>query len=301
MEKDFTTNGTEGSLRCPFSNLNHNRDPDIEGVNGDLCGHGHVDPIKAELGDRQSSAPSGSQCPVSRCPIRFLDQHSPEEIADYVERHKHEIPRSHAVCVQRYGRNSQTMRRMDAKYGGLTNMITGLGEKHQAFLPGHQNGAPSSGDWADDPKEVHSKGAEEGGEEGEREEREGHFDRPLREVRVGESPSRPWGIPVPITADPVSAPHSQAAPVPGSDEKVDGPGSSAEPFHNSTKGCPFGHGHGAKQNPETETVREGRGADQPAPEDGDSKPGVVFNGPVFFGYTAEQTAGFLQQLSSSIP
>ena len=37
------------------------------------------------------------------CPIRFLDQHSPVEAATYFENHKHEIPRSHEICVKRYG------------------------------------------------------------------------------------------------------------------------------------------------------------------------------------------------------
>ena len=34
----------------------------------------------------------------------------------------------------------------------------------------------------------------------EEEERVSHFDRPMKDVRVGESPSRPWGIQVPISA-----------------------------------------------------------------------------------------------------
>ncbi|PYH91284.1 hypothetical protein BO71DRAFT_401510, partial [Aspergillus ellipticus CBS 707.79] len=286
LEKDFTTKGTQGSLRCPFAK--HNIKTSENGVsngiedhpkdqNGDACGHGDLDPIKAEQSDRRSSrAPStrssATRCPVSRCPIRYLDQHSPEEIADYVERHKHEIPRSHAICVQRYQRDSQTMRHLDAKYGSLINMIQGLSAKHRAFLPDpSQSGtAPSSSSaervekWAQEvglKSDLHPPIKEEEGEQ-EEEERKGHFDRPLREIRVGESPSRPWGIPVPMTPLPPTtfAPHSPAAPAAASIDpasaKTPNPAaadpSSMAPLGDPAPGppetapkkgrCPFGHG-----------------------------------------------------------
>ena len=54
---------------------------------------------------------------VGVCPIRFLDQHSPEEVATYFEKHKHELPRSHEVCVRRYQKNEEQIRKLDAKYG----------------------------------------------------------------------------------------------------------------------------------------------------------------------------------------
>jgi len=60
-----------------------------------------------------------------------MDQHSPEEIAKYFENHKHEIPRSHAICVNRFQRNGESMRQIDEKYGNLVNMIQGLGQKHK--------------------------------------------------------------------------------------------------------------------------------------------------------------------------
>ncbi|PWY77133.1 hypothetical protein BO70DRAFT_372433 [Aspergillus heteromorphus CBS 117.55] len=378
LEKDFTTKGTQGSLRCPFAKHN-NKTPEnglpsgVENTptdqNGDACGHGDLDPIKAEQSDRRSSrAPStrssATRCPVSRCPIRYLDQHSPEEIADYVERHKHEIPRSHAICVQRYQRDSQTMRHLDAKYGNLINMIQGLSAKHRAFLPEQsQSGtAPSSSSaervekWAQEVglktdlhppiKEEEEEEKEEGGGEAEQEEEErtGHFDRPMREIRVGESPSRPWGISVPITPLPpnTSPPHSPAAPVAASinlasphppnlaaadlpsmapGDPVPGPPETAP-----KKGrCPFGHGAPSGENPvpktktkiettpaqnKVESGNEANEADRPgdsAEQKGGAAPdarglpdqrtaSVIFNGPVFFGFSAEQTASFMQKL-----
>ncbi|RJE19709.1 hypothetical protein PHISCL_07944 [Aspergillus sclerotialis] len=352
MEKDFTIKGTQGSLRCPFAKPNNK--PSVNGVADgiedafktqkvDTCGHEDIDPIKAELNDKHSiqtpsARSSAARCPVSRCPIRFLNQHTPEEVADYVERHKHEIPRSHAVCVQRYQRSSESMRQLDSKYGSLINMIRGLSVKHQAFLPNHQQGAASNAGsaervekWAADlgsDSRMHAAIKEE--EEDNGEERQGHFDRPLREVRVGESPSRPWGIPVPIPPDPVTpVPHSPAAPVPvSSDKKLNGDAGdganvdalSAERFPDSLPDsgakagrCPFGHGAKQVDNvaPETETIRN----EEDKPKVGDASernsgdiandvPGskngksanVVFNGPVFFGYSAEQTAGLIQNL-----
>ena len=53
----------------------------------------------------------------SKCPIRMLDEKPPEEIAEYFETHKHEIPRSHEICVKRYQSNEHSIRLLDAKYG----------------------------------------------------------------------------------------------------------------------------------------------------------------------------------------
>ncbi|GAB1196126.1 hypothetical protein APSETT444_005392 [Aspergillus pseudonomiae] len=292
LEKDFTTKGTQGNLHCPFAkskNMTSN-DNGVANVienpfniqNDDTCGHESLDPIKAERNDRRSSQTpsvrtSTTQCPVARCPIRYLDQHSPEEIADYVERHKHEIPRSHAICVQRYQKDSHSMRHLDAKYGSLINMIRGLSVKHQAFLPNRGNsGAPTSSSSA----ERVEKWAEEVGinpemqpsiKEGETENddgREGRFDRPLREVRVGESPSRPWGIPVPMPLPPSASPPLSPPPAAAIPENLKKPseeeaiGVSAIPPRDSTVPksgrCPFGHGAAPAVNtaPETETIRD---------------------------------------------
>ena len=241
------------------------------------------------------------------------------------------------------------MRQLDAKYGNLISMVRGLSEKHQAFLP--QNGEPASSSsagrvekWAEDVnhipgQEMHPAIKEED-EEGEyKEERKGHFDRPLREIRVGESPSRPWGIPVPPPLDPVPAspPHSPAAPVPLSinaqsnkpsdnNDAVDN--ASLAPLREATpnesdgaapppRRCPFGHGapQPDRIEPETATIRN-EGKDQAA-DTAEKDPGgtteglpppsnpqpappatIIFNGPVFFGYSPEQTALFMQQLGN---
>ncbi|KKK19844.1 hypothetical protein ARAM_004944 [Aspergillus rambellii] len=338
LEKDFTTKGTRGSLRCPFAKP-HNK-PSENGVtngienalpsqNGDSCGIEHLDPIKAEQLDRQSTqTPSArsstTRCPVSRCPIRFLDQHSPEEIADYVERHKHEIPRSHAICVKRYSNSS---RQLDAKYGDLTNMIRGLSQKHQAFLPGRDRSQTTSSSvervekWAEEvglKSEMQPSIKEE--EEENEEERKGHFDRPMREVRVGESPSRPWGIHVPVPLPPVASESAQnpAADLVESSADTQSNKNATADGPRKVGRCPFGHG-GAAPPPdhpaiETETIRKEDKPSRPKtppPEEKEENPAnppgvqvplngptVVINGPVFFGFSAEHTATFMQQLAS---
>lgn len=360
LEKDFTTKGTQGSLRCPFSKPNNkpSENGESNGIedafvtqNGDTCGHEDLDPIKAEQNDRRSSLTtsaksSSTRCPISRCPIRFMDKHSPEEIADYVERHKHEIPRSHAICVQRYQKDSQTMRQLDAKYGNLISMIQGLSVKHQAYLPGHsQDGAPASSSsaervekWAEDvgmeaPEQETRSSANEQEASGadDDDERKGHFDRPLREVRVGESPSRPWGIPVPVSQPSFTpAIHSPPTPPSGTAKQPlkasSGLSATGEPAKVSsgmrTGRCPFGHDAPKADDPrhdlEIETVRneasKSEAADTPRPPHEDSADGyfptgqidptssakVVFNGPVFFGFSPEQTASFLHKLGNTV-
>lgn len=357
IEQDFTTNGTQGSLHCPFSKPPSPR-PGSEARYGngdgpkiqvDTCGHGDLDPIKAEQEERRSStvqsaqaSSSASRCHVSRCPIRFLDKHSPEEIAEYVERHKHEIPRSHAICVKRYQRDPQNMRQLDAKYGGLINMISGLSAKHQAFLPDRQ---PNGGDEGHVSHSASSERVEKWAEnvdpvtpgpvdEGEDEDRKGHFDRPLREVRVGESPSRPWGIPVPLTQQPTpSAPFSGSVSASISARAQPADASLKTPADTPAKPtgrCPFGH-DAPQPDPEPAKPKSPRASwtkedKLQSPRDwmkdvkddkdqGDTEAGarktedttmktdtsavpshVTFNGPVFFGYSAEQTASLMQQL-----
>ncbi|KAJ5108715.1 hypothetical protein N7456_005390 [Penicillium angulare] len=389
LEKDFTTNGAQGNLHCPFSKPQTpigseaaNGSKDVPKISVDTCGHEDLDPIKAEQEERRSSTTpsartSGSRCPVSRCPIRYLDKHSPEEIAEYVERHKHEIPRSHAICVKRYQRDPQNMRQLDAKYGGLINMISGLSVKHQAFLPGREGNGDGEGQsvhtastervekWAEnvDPATPgpdpgvpieHENGNDD-------DNRQSHFDRPLREVRLGESPSRPWGIHVPITQQTNSSlPLSGSVPGPMSPDSrpidpleqlpTDTPAKPAGrcPFgHDAPKpvaapieppkepptdkpakpagGCPFGHGapkaeaaepvpHTAPESkpepPASPWANWGNGVnghktntDTSKTDDATEKPNpnsmpaqITFNGPVFFGYSPEQTASLMQQL-----
>lgn len=364
LEKDFTTKGTQGTLRCPFSKPNNKASENgaLNGVedafkpqNGDACGQEDPDPIKAEINERRSSQTgsarsSAARCPISRCPIRFLDKHTPEEVADYVERHKHEIPRSHAICASRYSKDSQSI---DAKYGNVISMVRGLSMKHQAFLPNRKNGASASSSsaervekWAESVdripgQEMHPTIKEED-EEGHfraEEQRQGHFDRPLREVRLGESPSRPWGIPVPPPLDPLPmSPISPTSPPPAApvsqpnkppDNAAANDASIASQHQTGPNGveaaaapprrCPFGHGASkpevvepdkAIRNDEfreiTQQVEDAaKDAGRPPgdlPQQGDPKlaaPGnIVFNGPVFFGFSPEQTASFIQQLGS---
>ena len=228
-----------------------------------------------------SSSPSitGS---VSKCPIRMLDERSPEEIAEYFEHHKHEIPRSHEICVKRFQSNTESIRQLDAKYGNLVNMIQGLGMKHQPLLPakGDEEDIPDVDEksikkvesWADTVKEnpeeadLHSTLL---ANPSDTDAREGHFDRPLKEVRVGESPSRPWGISV-----------SGAAAIPDTVKSEAGP-TPKEPEERQRRGgiekvaIPLkGHGTGAQN---------------------DDKPKMVFTGPVFIGYSAEQAASLIEK------
>ncbi|KAL1848817.1 hypothetical protein Plec18167_004397 [Paecilomyces lecythidis] len=353
LEKDFTTNGVQGTLRCPFAkpnekpvSINGTSNPS-KGANGDMCGNDEaLDPIKLERSQDKVSSPTTSRSSAARCPIRYLDQHSPEEIAQYFENHKHEIPRSHAVCIRRYQRDSQSIRQLDAKYGSLVNMIQGLGVKHQVFLPGQsrtsgQGSSSASAErverWAED---VSSKSGrpptltpvEEESRTENDDDRTGRFERPLREVRVGESPSRPWGIPVPLShPTPPSAIQSPSATVPEPSDKGSSSKGQVEstlanpsftsPAPNETPArpagrCPF---HIPKQNAAAPTEDASRPQESipnektAAPEDPATGPHtvtpdmmrsssppaqMVFNGPVFFGYSAEQTIALMQQLGN---
>ncbi|EKD15570.1 uncharacterized protein L3040_009102 [Drepanopeziza brunnea f. sp. 'multigermtubi'] len=260
LEQDFTVAGKKSSLLCPFSrtakDIDAAMDPQRSQRSGthesdlplnpsdarDPTRHQSADPICAALyAETMNSPPPSATGSGAKCPIRYMDQHSPEEIAQYFESHKHEIPRSHEVCVKRYQRNEDDIRKLDAKYGSLVSMIQGLGQKHQPMLPTKEEEEAMElertsnervENWA---HAVSADGVEpdehEPGPDHE-EERESRFDRPLKEVRVGESPSRPWGISVPLFEPdggqrPVSPP---PAPV------------SAQQHMPQSAGCPFGHG-----------------------------------------------------------
>ena len=220
---------------------------------------------------------------MSKCPIRMLDERPPEEIAEYFESHKHEIPRSHEICVKRYQSNEQSIRLLDAKYGNLVNMIQGLGMKHQPLLPtkegpeGHVEkpvSNPSVEAWAGNVSL--DKEEQELGQDGEAD-RQGHFDRDLREIRVGESPSRPWGIPVPdVETKPAS--HAKQSPAP---EQPDRP----RERHEQAK---------------AKLTANIQSSPFKGPSNGTSAQ-MVFNGPVFFGYSAEQAAVLMSQFAGNSP
>ena len=162
------------------------------------------DPLETQSKVPMVSEPDeGSEMSEAACPIRFLDQHSPEELAQYFEDHKHELPRSHEICVKRFQTNADSIRELDAKYGSLVTMIQGLGHKHQPMLPlNPPSESPVAFKQASEPgrkiKDWAKSVSEESAlNENTEERRVEHFDRPLKDIRVGESPSRPWGIPIP--------------------------------------------------------------------------------------------------------
>ena len=339
LERDFTVEGKRGSLDCPFSQPSE-QDPQAHDQWGRRGAAGqHEDPICATMFDE-----TGSQHAAAKCPIRYLDQHSPEEIADYLEKHKHDLPRSHEVCLRRYQRNKEHVKKLDAKYTNLVSMVEGLGKIHQPMLP-EQDTRPQSDveqvsndrvhDWAhtvsatvaDDPDQTAPDHDEE-------DERQSHFDRPLKEVRVGESPSRPWGIsvPVPIFSDaqssqgvPQGRPESPPAPVHMPSPIID----AETPLPKKGK-CPFDHAKltsmmtPPKQKdkdsvrladippfdqpftPSQHGLPPAQTAASPSPQPAflnptdlpRAKPGgspqMLFTGPVFIGYPVEQAIQFMQ-------
>ncbi|WYZ34797.1 hypothetical protein EsH8_I_001073 [Colletotrichum jinshuiense] len=211
LEQDFTIEGKKGPLECPFSSPKADGDGDAQSAekgSHDLTPHHSSDPICAAMQEESASqaAPGATDSPA-KCPIRYLDQHSPEEIAHYVETHKHELPRSHEVCVRRYQKNEVQIKKLDAKYGNLVNMIQGLSALHQPMLPSSEQEQEEIErasnervhNWAKAVTATETEDVESLPELIDAEEaRQSHFDRPLKEVRVGESPSRPWGISVPV-------------------------------------------------------------------------------------------------------
>lgn len=270
FEHDFTTQGRIGDLGCPFAGAK------------DGSGECGPDPIAEEFhGEKVSAMSKGSAQTGSRCPIRFLDKHSPEEIAQYFENHKHEIPRSHEICVKRYRQNEQGIRQLDAKYGNLVNMIQGLGNKHKPYLPEDEKVADESERQSTKAVEKWAEDVSQQSGPAEETERAPHFERPLRDIRVGESPSRPWGISVPADKSPapsaVPSTHRGHQPTkPGSTNPVSLP---AGPVVEEKFDQPKLDQHSASPQPPPPTQ-------------------IVFNGPVFFGYTAEQAALFLQKMGA---
>lgn len=284
LEKDFTVEGRKGQLQCPFSAMK-NASPVTDGVAGDgeaPTPHPPGDPIcAAMLEDSASAAPTTA---AAKCPIRFLDKHSPEEIARYVETHKHELPRSHEVCLRRNQKNEEQIRKLDAKYGNLVSMIEDLSHLHAPMLPSaadpdvehHASSDRRVSDWAQNVSASATEGltgdTRDGGVISTEElepERVGHFDRPLKEVRVGESPSRPWGIsvPIPLPDEPAARHTSPPAPV-----RIPSPALAATPKASVARRgkCPFDHtkmmplnGLGLSEFPKME---EPRSPPQPAVE-----------------------------------
>ncbi|KAG5205995.1 Lethal factor [Trichophyton interdigitale] len=372
MEHDFTTNGIKGALGCPFKKPNSSADAEETNINGESCQNDDGDPIKLEkIGE---GAPSTVHSSSARCPIRYLGDHSPEELAEYFLNHKHEIPRSHSVCIRRYQNNPQTSRKIDAKYGNVINMVKGLGEYHQPYLSApHEIDETGQGDtgpvaqpssvervekWAEDvsnksppagstsPEEIETAAPvpdEHQGLTNGDDDRQGHFERPLRDVRVGESPSRPWGIHVPpeqpavdhtfthppeshyekpegVDEDPTVLLPSQGRLSPLGQASTFGNDAEAEAEANATLDAAVdedeqprpeideasshhihSHHHMPHTNTQTNTYsvpRSNLSPEAPITHIPNPHPRMVFNGPVFFGYTAEAAAMLLEKMGS---
>ncbi|KAJ4170350.1 hypothetical protein NW754_006486 [Fusarium falciforme] len=348
LEQDFTVQGKKGHLQCPFSKpatASGSGDQD-EGVQ-DTTPHHSMDPICAAMyaeSTSQQARTNGSS--TGKCPIRYMDKHSPAEIAHYVETHKHELPRSHEICLRRYQRDEDQIKKIDSKYGDIVSMIEGLGQLHQPMLPEAEDDPTRPSDvaqpsnervenWAQavsvnsDPNDAREPIQEDG-------DRQGHFDRPFREVRVGESPSRPWGISVPpydpSTQDdnhplsPPPAPVRMPSPIPSVR-------SARTPTKNTPGKCPFDHTKFAalggmppsiKHDPpvsvtledaepsrsfspvkETAPPPEPTTPPQPAFINPDmtkgtsNLPQMIFTGPVFIGYPMDQAIQFMNQYRGS--
>lgn len=284
MEKDFTTEGKPSSLECPFAAMSKHGLPPGLGERDPIAAEFHADVLSAQSLDEARSC--------GRCPIRFLDKHSPEEVAEYFEKHKHELPRSHEICVKRYQQNETSIRQLDAKYGNLVSMIQGLGNKHKQYLPdderaasGDQQSSEAVQKWAQavdenaPPNEVEK--------EEETEQRETRFEKPFREIRVGESPSRPWGIQVPQKSPSAGVSDVDSTPLVVNQQVTlakDVP--NLQPV---TTPAIEDATSTARTTSRASSSRKGRS----------KRPNqIVFNGPVFIGYAPEQAAAFLAQLQN---
>jgi hypothetical protein len=342
LEQDFTTRGTPGRLGCPYvpgklaSSANGHRGastPRSSMSRGSFSGRrskrpSFHDPIRADICGQPVSADVSVDGSVPLCPIRFLDQHSPEELAKYFESHKHELPRSHEVCIKRFQENQDAIQQLDSKYANVVNMVTELSKVHKPMLPEPDEIAIEDNDsthdaadkvqnWALDVSSTvgtHALSPQDD-EPG----RESRFDRPLKDIRLGESPSRPWGIPVPDQYHGVgesTSPKSDhtASPL---DPAVESP---ERPDANATaKRCPFGEMMGADAIPPHPILQTGMPVPTPfmAARDpdrqSDAAPGapaapasdearaasqIVFNGPVFIGYPADQALAFFKQIGT---
>lgn len=368
LEQDFTIPGKKSSLLCPFAvqpkPIEHTMNPqtfksgstlesDTPLTPFDPTPHQSSDPICAAMyAETMNSPPPSVSASAAKCPIRYLDQHSPEEVAQYFETHKHEIPRSHEVCVKRYQRNEQDIRMLDAKYGNLVSMIQGLGQKHQPMLPSKEEVEDVNAgnmdvdgmsdervkDWA---KGVSSDGIGHEEEEEdetrvdeEDEDRDSRFDRdrPLKEIRVGESPSRPWGIsvphfdppseqraisppPAPVSAGHLPKPAGRCPFSPGQEttQETTTPSmmASAEAVRAAPQ-CPFERGQkaqpkAAEMKPKPTTFIQptfinplpNAGNTPEATKPAVAAPQMVFTGPVFIGYPLEQAMQLMQQWKST--
>lgn len=232
------------------------RESMVDPIKAEICGLSDHDDAPPESGGSDAKPRSVKIPPVENadagvCPIRFLDQHSPEEVATYFEKHKHELPRSHEDCVMRYQSGDQ-IKELDAKYDSIVAMIQGLGQKHKDYLPEEPEDEEEDAashlsvekvrKWA---SSVSAQAPEAELDDGE-EERQPHFERDLRDIRVGESPSRPWGIQVPLQyleaqSNASSKPVQVSSPGLADGSPKGDEGTKQQNARPAGK-CPFGHG-----------------------------------------------------------
>jgi hypothetical protein len=270
LEQDFTVEGRKGQLECPFSPKQEDEPASsetaaegaVEPQAEDPTPHHSTDHICAAMFEETLSMPAPAAADASaKCPIRFMDKHSPDEIAHYVETHKHELPRSHEVCIRRYQKNEEHIRKLDAKYGSLVNMIQDLSHLHKPMMPdgtGQGEHDPEADrastkrveNWANGVSASEAEDPESPEPErplDEADDRQSHFDRPLRDVRVGESPSRPWGISVPIygATGARSDDHPRAESPPPAPVHMPNPNTTSAPEAEEAtpapRKCPFDH------------------------------------------------------------
>lgn len=306
-----------------------------------------TDPIRAEIcGNDMVSASESIEGSAAVCPIRFLDQHDPAEVAKYFENHKHDLPRSHEVCIKRFQSNAESIQQLDRKYGNLVSMIQGLGQKHQEFLPPEPEDdeipeTEAEGDvevqvktenrvhsWAEEVSaslEQLTPEKDDAAENTVDEARTAHFDRPMKEIRVGESPSRPWGISIPAKYKDNESSSSVGSVPTASPQLPLGDGQPIEATPQPPSKCPFDHGAFAlnkapepKHAPQPEKAEPAATAQPSQPysslpqeaapraeqskknDDASSQkapqvvPQMVFNGPVFLGYPPDQLMALLQ-------
>ncbi|KAI9801422.1 MAG: hypothetical protein M1825_003402 [Sarcosagium campestre] len=328
LEKDFTTVGKQGGLQCPFASMNvprpkHHpplgwsasslstrRGTEMPPTPSELSANltvPSVDPIEADHRNKEQSPPPSANGSASKCPIRFLDQHSPEEVAEYFEKHKHEIPRSHEVCVKRYQSNEASIRQLDAKYGDLVSMIQGLGVKHQPLLPidGQDEAVTASGEkqanervskWAASVSNssMCSGRADVQSVQDEPSGRENQFDRPLKPVRVGESPSRPWGISVPAVHLPaLNISSDDGIHIDSGPQIIRPEDQRRRPVGIDTKGpVALENNHRAAEN-HGEDGPVSKGVDNAKANSSSPGSQMIFTGPVFIGYSDDQALSLL--------
>ena len=217
--------------------------------------------------------------------------------------------------MKRFQQNEETLRSLDSKYANMISMVKELGKVHQPMLPNADDVAVE-----DDGEIIHNPTAKveswakavsataEDSEDiapaNEDEERESRFDRPLKDIRLGESPSRPWGIPIP---------EKYTSNGDAASQKSDPTASPLEPTLRDSvspelpgKRCPFSSLLSKEAevplNPHLENIKDPGpepAIHQPIPAPQPTQmpaviaaqqpvPQMVFNGPVFIGYPLDQ-------------